>query len=169
MNRPGMVTIAAVVGMTAALGFAGIVKPAARVAYNRTPSMPLGLYSLHSFTQPQTGMLVMTKLPPTAADIATQRRYLPANVPALKRIVATSGSTVCRQGLHVTVDGQDAVRALDHDRMGRALPIWQGCRRLHRGEVFLLSGPDPTAFDGRYFGPVPTRLILAEARSLWTW
>lgn len=169
MNRRGMVTIAIVTGMTVALAFAGIAKPAARIAYNRTPSMPLGLYLLHDFAQPHKDMLVMTELPAATADIAARRRYLPANVPALKRIVATNGSTVCRRGLRITIDEQDAVRALDHDRMGRALPVWQGCRQLRRNEVFLLSGPDPAAFDGRYFGPVSTRLILAEAKPLWTW
>jgi conjugative transfer signal peptidase TraF len=169
MNRRRIAIMATVAGMTIALAFAGIAKPSARIAYNRTTSMPLGFYRLEPFVQAQRGMLVMTRLPADAATIAAQRRYLPASVPALKRVAAMTGSTVCRHGLRVTIDGQDSVRALDRDRMGRGLPVWQGCRQLRQGQVFLLSGTDPAAFDGRYFGPVSTALIIAEARALWTW
>ena len=40
------------------------------------------------------------------------------------------------------------------DRQGRALPRWQGCRRMTQDELFVFSARVPNSFDSRYYGPV---------------
>lgn len=45
--------------------------------------------------------------------------------------------------------------ALDRDRIGRALPVWQGCRVIADSQLFLMNIDVPDSLDGRYFGPIP--------------
>ena len=56
----------------------------------------------------------------------------------------------------------------ERDRRGRALPVWQGCRTIAGGEVFLMNWDEPALLDGRYFGPIPTNAIVGHAVPLWT-
>jgi conjugative transfer signal peptidase TraF len=165
-SRSMMVTAG---GVSAALALTALIAMPKWVAYNPTSSAALGFYRLTDPGPPKKGAEVLAQLPPYIARLASERRYLPIGVPVLKRIAADPGATVCRDGAIVTVDSVVAARALPRDRAGRPLPVWSGCRRLGPGEVFLLSGTDPAAFDGRYFGPVPAASIRAEAHPLWTW
>ena len=169
MKRRSRPILLGAFGLAAALAVTALVETPAHLAFNRTPSVPVGFYWLTDPGSLDRDMLVLAHLPPATERLADRRRYLPAGVPVLKRVAAEAGATVCRDGAEVSIDGQSAARALDRDRLGRALPVWEGCRSLADGQTFLLSGSDPAAFDGRYFGPTSTRLILAEARPLWTW
>ncbi len=169
MNPGGRSMMMTAGGVSAALVLTALVAMPKRFAYNRTSSAALGFYRLTDPGPPRVGAEVLAQLPPHVARLASERRYLPIGVPVLKRIAANPGATVCRNGAIVTIDAVVAARALPRDRVGRPLPVWNGCRRLGPDEVFLLSGTDPAAFDGRYFGPIPTTLIQAEARPLWIW
>jgi hypothetical protein len=48
------------------------------------------------------------------------------------------------------------------------LPVWQGCRRVQAGDIFLMNPDVPNSFDGRYFGPISVRSILGCAIPMWT-
>jgi type IV secretory pathway protease TraF len=106
-------------------------------------------------------------MPTGVAALASQRRYLPRNVPMVKRVAALSGDTVCRAGSAVRVNGEFAATALDHDSLGRALPHWTGCFLLGRSDVFLLTAP-PHSFDSRYFGAVLRASLIERIEPLWT-
>ena len=67
-----------------------------------------------------------------------------------------------------TVDGVEMGDALDHDRIGRALPVWQGCRVIADGQLFLMNWDVPDSLDGRYFGPIPASSVIGRALPLWT-
>jgi type IV secretory pathway protease TraF len=95
------------------------------------------------------------------------RGYLPAHVPMLKHVAATTGQRVCRFGERILIDGTLAAQARSRDRVGRSLPAWSGCRTLRGGEVFLLNPASADSFDGRYFGPVSARSITAILTPLW--
>ena len=56
----------------------------------------------------------------------------------------------------------------DRDRLGRQPPIWQGCRRIQTGEVFLMNWQVRDSLDGRYFGLTSTDRIIGHAVPLWT-
>jgi type IV secretory pathway protease TraF len=52
---------------------------------------------------------------------------------------------------------------------GRPLPVWQGCRRVAEGEIFLMNWDEPASLDGRYFGSIPLSTIVGRAEPLWTY
>ena len=71
-------------------------------------------------------------------------------------------------GITITVDGVEMGDARERDRAGRDLPVWEGCRRIPTGEVFLMNWQVPDSLDGRYFGLTSTNQIIGRAAPLWT-
>jgi type IV secretory pathway protease TraF len=69
----------------------------------------------------------------------------------------------------VRIDSVAVANVLHADSQARTLPVWQQCRPLREGELFLLSLTHPASFDSRYFGPVPATAVLGTALPLWTW
>jgi len=130
--------------------------------------VPIGLHRLRP-----TGNLFLTELvavvpPEPLATFLESRRYLPRGIPLLKRVLALPGQTVCRDHLAVTVDKIEMGAAREHDSRGRPLPIWQGCRVVADGEIFLMNWQSADSLDGRYFGALPTSAIIGRAEPLWT-
>ncbi|MDR7117363.1 S26 family signal peptidase [Caulobacter sp. BE254] len=136
--------------------------------FNTTRSAPLGFYWLTPgrFSR---GQLVAVAPPVELARWMATRHYLPINVPLLKEIVATEGQIVCGRGDGLSIDGVVVAHIRSHDRWGRALPAFRGCRRLSAGQVFLLNRRAPNSLDGRYFGPLPIERVIGGAHPLWTW
>jgi len=142
--------------------------PAKRYVWNVSGSVPVGLYRF----QP-TGELFVTQLaavqpPEPLVTFLADNSYLPRGVPMLKRVLALPGQTVCRDGLAITVDNIAAGEARNRDSRGRPLPVWQGCRVIAAGEVFLMNWQSADSLDGRYFGVLPTIAIIGRAKPLWT-
>ena len=151
----------------AALAWAAFVQPLPRLVYNPSDSVPIGWYRIGSSDALHVGAIVLTTLPPDAAALAAQRRYLPAHVPLLKRVGAVAPQHVCVFDALVWIDGVPVAAVLPADRLGRPLPSWPHCRRLEAGELFLLSSTNPASFDSRYFGPVSASAVIGVAHSLW--
>jgi len=143
------------------------VRPVPRLVWNASASVPVGLYAARPPRLVKRGDLVAAHAPEPIARMMAARGYLPLRVPMLKHVVGIAGQTICRSGLTVSVDGTRVAKARGHDRMGRPLPSWSGCRILRPGEVFLLNPASADSFDGRYFGPVPARGIVAVLAPLW--
>jgi conjugative transfer signal peptidase TraF len=143
------------------------VRPAPRLVWNASASVPVGLYSARPVAVAKAGDLVAAHAPAPIARLMAERGYLPLRVPMLKHVAAVAGQRVCRAGLAVSIDGERVAEARDRDRVGRPLPSWSGCRTLGAGEVFLLNPASAASFDGRYFGPVPARGIVAVLTPLW--
>ena len=154
----------------ALLGFAGaaIFPVSPRLIWNASASVPIGLYAIRPAGALHVTELVVVRPPAALASFLDQRRYLPKGVPMLKRILALPGQTACRSNRTITVDGIAMGEALDHDRNGRALPTWEGCRVVGGDEVFLMNWQSEDSFDGRYFGPLPASTIVGRADPLWT-
>jgi conjugative transfer signal peptidase TraF len=140
--------------------------PAPRLVWNASPSVPVGLYRVWPGARVATGDTVVVRLPDAARELAARRRYLPASVPAVKRVAATAGARVCARGAAISIDGGRVATRLAADRRGRPLPWWRGCRTLATDEIFLLASDSPRSFDGRYFGPSPRRDVIGRARLL---
>ena len=139
-----------------------------RLIWNASASVPIGLYSVSAADVVAVGDLVAI-LPPTGlADFLDERGYLPRGVPLIKRVLALPGTKVCRIGQAVVAHDQNYGEAQLHDRAGRDLPQWQGCRVIAAGEVFLMNWDVPDSLDGRYFGPLPTTSITARVTPIWT-
>src|SRR3546814_10276108 len=84
--------------------------------------------------------------------LAASRRYLPLNVPLVKRVAAYAGDEICALESQVFINGRWAAERREADATGRPMPSWTGCLVL-RGRQLLLLMDNPSSFDGRYFGP----------------
>lgn len=149
------------------VGASMVVHPAPRLIWNETASVPVGLYRLHPIPAPHVGDLVAVRLPEREAMLLATRGYLPLGVPLLKPVAAIAGQSVCRIGPRVTIDGHFAGDAQSVDHRGRSLPVWQGCRHLASGEVFVMNPAEPRSLDGRYFGPLPVSTVIGRATPVW--
>lgn len=158
----------------AALAWASFAHPDPRLIYNPSDSVPVGWYRVDPVTSVaprspsavRVGSTVLVRLPPGIAVLASQRGYLPAHIPLLKRVGAVAPQHVCIVGGHVLIDGVQQARALTADRMGRPLWSWPECRQLEQGEVFLLSETNPASFDSRYFGPINASSVVGIAHPI---
>ncbi|WP_225769329.1 S26 family signal peptidase [Inquilinus sp. Marseille-Q2685] len=146
-----------------------LVAPVPRLVWNASASLPEGLYRVRPPGNLAIGDIALARAPAALVPLFADRGYLPAGVPLLKRVSALPGSTVCRDGLQIAIDGIAADQARERDRHGRTLPVWKGCRVLGDGEVFLMNRGVPDSLDGRYFGPVPVASIIGRAVPLWTY
>lgn len=159
------------------LGVAALCTPAAMtmpvgIVFNPSDSVPRGWYSVGRIDDAASlhaDVIVLARLPADAAALASQRGYLPAGVPILKRIGAVAPQVVCVRERIVHVDGAVVTTARMHDGALRPLSSWAQCRALAEGELFLLSDTNPASFDSRYFGPIAASSVLGVARPLWTW
>jgi len=159
---------AALVAMPALLALAtALVPPSPRLVWNASASMPVGLYQVSPGTPAATGELVIARVPEAVRALAARRRYLPSNVPLVKRVAAMPGDEVCALGPRLFVNGEPSVTRRVAHRQGRPLPWWSGCVRLREGQRLLLASDHPDSFDGRYFGASETADILGRARLLW--
>ncbi|MFC6446115.1 S26 family signal peptidase [Shinella zoogloeoides] len=139
-----------------------------RLLWNATASAPIGFYAIEPADRLTAPELVAVMPPEPLAAFMVGRGYLGESVPLLKRVAGLPGQRVCRTGRAVTVDGVALGDALDRDRIGRALPVWRGCRAIAPGELFLMNSGVRDSLDGRYFGPLPASAVVGRARPLWT-
>lgn len=157
----------------AAFASAAIALPAAvnvpkLLLWNASASAPIGLYLVQSASVLRAADLVVVAPPPELVAFLSLRGYLPDGVPLLKRVFALQGQTVCRDGLEIRAFGVAVGRAQIRDRAGRPLPIWQGCRVIAEGELFLMNPDVPDSVDSRYFGPLPRSSVVGRALPIFT-
>ena len=133
MTRFGYVMLAYLASM-ATIGTA-FLDPSPRLVWNASASVPIGLYAVRPGHDATRGALVAVTPPAPLATYLAQRHYLPRNVPLLKQVAAVAGQRICRIRGRITVDGATLGHARRRDRLGRPLPVWQGCHRLGRGEI----------------------------------
>lgn len=161
MRRPRPIAILVI----ATVGVAMLIASAwgqARLVWNFTPSIPIGLYSFED--RPWSGG-DRVALKPSGRLLETLRDagVLKEGRLLMKRVAAAADDTVCRTGLQVSVNGVSAAVARPDD----ALPQWSGCVQLRPGEVFLL-GETENSFDGRYFGITSAKDIIGPLSSILT-
>lgn len=153
----------------AAIALGAVIRPSYQVRYNTSQSAPIGWYAIVPARDIPVGVFALARLPIAAAALADERGYLPKTVPLLKRVAAVHGQRVCAVAGSILVDGVPVARVLSHDRVGRALAAWRGCRQLADDELFLLNAESAASFDGRYFGPILGSSVIGKAIPLWTW
>lgn len=140
--------------------------PRPTLIWNASASAPPGLYLLYS-PSVRIGDMVAARLPPPFGVLAARRRYLPAGVPLIKKVMAGPGDIVCAAGRSIRIDGRPVALRLSADNAGRPLPTWSGCKRLQQDELFLLMPGNPQSFDGRYFGMSHRLDILGQVTLIW--
>ncbi|AOR77805.1 S26 family signal peptidase [Novosphingobium resinovorum] len=139
-----------------------------RLVWNVTASAPIGFYTIKPADALEVPELVALMPPEQLEQFMVERGYIGRGVPLLKRVLGLPGQRVCRSGVTITVDGVEMGDALERDRVGRDLPVWQGCRIIRDRELFLMNWEVRDSLDGRYFGPVPASSVIGRALPLWT-
>jgi conjugative transfer signal peptidase TraF len=165
MKRIGWILFTGFAALAA--GASILFRPAPKLVWNASASVPVGLYAIHPVDVVHSGDLVLLLPPEPVVQYLDRRGYLPRGLPILKHVLALPGQSVCRIERTIIVEGTAVGDALDRDRQGRGLPSWQGCRMVAREEVFLMNWRSDTSFDGRYFGPLPASTIVGRATPLW--
>jgi conjugative transfer signal peptidase TraF len=160
-------TLLTMVAASAAL-LSTVGAKSAHYVWNASASVPIGLYRLQPTGNLFVNELVAIQPPEPLATFLADGGYLPRGVPMLKRVLSLHGQAVCRDQLTVTVDNIEVGGARERDSWGRSLPVWQGCRVIAAGEVFLMNWQSADSLDGRYFGVLPTTAIVGRAEPLWT-
>ncbi|HRO01304.1 MAG TPA: S26 family signal peptidase [Nitrobacter sp.] len=158
-----MVTAAAL-----AIVIASAVPTAPRLVWNASASVPIGFYTVAPADRIEVPDLVAILPPQPIASFMVERGYVTRDVPLLKRVIGLPGQRLCRDGRAITVDAVPLGEAQDRDSRGRDLPVWQGCRVLAEGEVFLMNPEVGDSLDGRYFGPFPASAVIGRATPLFT-
>lgn len=166
MRNRAILLAGGTVALVAALVATTALPPRPRLLWNASASAPVGLWRVAPDTPVERGDMVVAWAPAPWRGLAARRRYLPANVPLLKRVAAGPGDRVCAFEAWIFIEGRLAATRLRADRAGRPLPGWHGCRTLGNGSMLLLMD-DPGSFDGRYFGPTERANIVGKATPLW--
>ena len=169
-RRSGKVALGVAVAVaaltTATLGTL-IWRPDPLLLWNASASSPIGLYAIGSPDDLAVGDMAAAWPPAEAREVASERGYLPSNVPLVKQVAAAAGDRVCAAGEAIFINGRLAAARRLQDLSGRALPSWTGCTDLQQGEWLLLTLDQSRAFDGRYFGITRTEDVIGRARLLW--
>jgi conjugative transfer signal peptidase TraF len=158
-----LATLAAAIVVLSTIG----ARPVPQYLWNASDSVPIGLYRLGPAGSLAVTELVAVQPSEPLATFLADHGYLPSGIPMLKRVLALPGQMVCRDRLTITVDEIWVGDARERDGRDRPLPIWQGCRVIAEGEVFLMNWQSADSLDGRYFGVLPTSAVIGKAEPLW--
>lgn len=167
MRRARLGRRIAAVGITTLVVLASAaLPPTPRFVWNASASAPIGLYWVRPGADLGPGDMVVAQLPQGVRQMAARRRYLPLNVPLVKRVVAVAGDEVCGLGKDIFLNGRRIAERRHADAQGRPMPTWSGCMRLRGRQLFLMMDA-PASFDGRYFGVTGGVDVVGKARLLW--
>jgi conjugative transfer signal peptidase TraF len=162
--RFGAVTMAAAVVVAASC----VLVRRAGLAWNRTPSLPIGIYSSGIVNgSPRRGQIVAIHAPESVRDLVVARGYLKPGEQLFKRIVGAPGDRVCLSGSRYEVNGNVIGPIFAADREGLPLPSFAFCGTVP-ADTYWLGTPSPRSFDSRYFGPVPGAAVLSVLEPRWT-
>lgn len=156
----GALTVA---GIAALLTFAMSPQRLPLVLFNRTPSIPTGVY-VYRCDRAQRGDVVAFALPPAAWQYAHLRGEH-TDVLLLKHVLATGGDFVSTLGGELRVNGVLLGSIASVDSAGRPMPCWCAARVLD-GDELLVGSSHPRSFDSRYFGPIHAGQVLGVYRRL---
>ena len=162
------ITILAASIASAALGTSAAIDLPKPLLWNASASAPIGLYAVQPADDLEVSDLVVIAPPPELATFLAVRGYLPKGVPLLKRVLAVARQTVCRDRPDILAYGVSVGRARDRDRAGRELPVWQGCRRIADGELFLMNWDTPDSVDSQVLRAAAAHSVIGRALPVWT-
>lgn len=148
------------------LAVTAALPPKPLLVWNASASAPIGLYLVTRAEGAEPGQMVIAWAPARYRRLAAERRYLPLNVPLVKRVAAIAGDEVCALGQEIFINGRWTAERRIGDARGRSLPQWTACLRLHGRQLFLLMD-NPGSFDGRYFGVTEGVDVVGRARLIW--
>lgn len=146
------------------------------LAWNRTPSIPMGLYLTETITPTKLvrGDIACFEYAPP--DWARQRKYFPAGVSLCKPVAGMAGDVVRHEGtkLFIKTAGDAEFKFLGDyaatDSVKRPLPqdaLPEGA--IPEGSFLMIAGRHPNSLDSRYLGLVPAASLKRRIHPLYTW
>ena len=159
VSRSGVLVLG--VAIITAVGALAAAKPT--LLLNRSPSEPPGLY-VRAGRDLGVGSIIAFRTPSAAFPYADLSMAYLHHRPLLKAVSAGPGDRVCTNDGELIINGRATAPIATRDRQGRALPRWQGCRRMAQDELFVFSARVPNSFDSRYYGPVHRTDVLGSYR-----
>lgn len=136
---------------------------------NITTSEPVGIYRLVG-GQAERQALVFLKQPhDSAASVLS--RYVPVQLPLIKRVAAIPGDLVETNAFGVRVNKILWPHSvpLAQDEEGRSLrPYPFGVYKVPAGELWVMSN-HPRGLDSRYFGPILEAVVISRLVPVATW
>jgi conjugative transfer signal peptidase TraF len=163
------------------IGFAALILLSALgVRFNRSDSVPIGLWHEEALPDELAPGMVVAVCPPAAPifEMAKARHYLSGGWCAsklevmFKPVAAVPGDVVEVDSRGVSVNGGLLLRSapLAQDAAGRPLTaVPAGIYRVPPGYVWMISSYSPRSFDSRYFGPLPVAQLRGRVLPLWLW
>ncbi|SIT15045.1 conjugative transfer signal peptidase TraF [Paracoccus saliphilus] len=159
-----MIAIVTVLG----IAVVSVLPVAPKLVWNGTASVPIGFYRIAPSEALALNDLVAVMPPEPFVGFMVERGYIGRETPILKHVMGLPGQRLCRIGRNVTIDAIPLGEAREHDSRGRDLPVWQGCRQLADGDIFLMNPEAGDSLDGRYFGPFPASSVIGRAVPIFT-
>lgn len=134
------------------------------ISYQYTGSMPIGWYLLLPISAPvKRGDILLFNAPLKAKKIAVAHRWMFNNEKMLKKVAAISGDEVCIKQHKVFINQKLTVLQLKNYAPNHPLPIWHFCGKVPVDKLLMLSNYAKRSFDGRYFGFISNKDIIAKA------
>ena len=151
------------IGLAVITMFGALAAAKPTLLLNRSPSEPPGLY-VRAGRDLGVGSIIAFRTPSAAFPYANLSMAYLHHRPLLKAVAAGPGDRVCTTDGELIINGRAMAPIATRDRQGRALPRWQGCRRMTQDELFVFSARVPNSFDSRYYGPVHRADVLGSYR-----
>ncbi|WP_440617200.1 signal peptidase I [Cysteiniphilum sp. 6C5] len=131
-----------------------------------TPSMPEGWYFTYPVADYHKGDNVVFIPNQQTEHYILTRKWLPRNIPLLKKIVGVPGDLLCIKGQNVYINEQWIGKIYQTDGKGNMLPVFQFCGKIPKGRYFMQGVANPHSFDSRYYGLVDKSQIMSKAVKL---
>lgn len=148
--------------MTSILPALGIHFKATTLLYwNHTASEPIGLY-LAVEDVIQTGDKVIMRVPNDMKSYCYERGWMKENEMMLKTAYALAGETYQITDTEIFVNQKKVGEVAKTDLKGLPLPQRKGEYVIAPGNFLPLATHQSNSFDGRYYGDVPTDLIVTK-------
>jgi len=118
-------------------------------------------------TSLKAGDLVILKVPKAMNPYVYGRHWLKEGAPLLKTVYALPGDTYVINNEAVFVNGEYIGEIFDEDSSGLPLPKIRGSFTVKEGYFLPIAARFPNSFDGRYFGEVSKKFIIARVKPLF--
>lgn len=161
----------ALIGLgAAALATTIALPPTPWLVWNASASAPIGLYAVSGRQDIASGDMVLVRVPDRWRRLAAERRYIPINIPLVKRVAAAPGDRVCARGREIYDDilhidlvivhalGRDAAIMGADGRVRHAVPLSRSRFRIVCS-AYTMLGTKKGGHEAPHF-PVFNRLDL---------
>jgi len=142
------------------------------ITWNRTASLPLGLYWHSRLTEvPAIGDVVC--FPYRAPEWAKSRKYFPEGARLCKRVIGLPGDRIVRAADRLEICHAnrcvDAGRIMPHDSLGRPAVAADLPEVIPEGFAYMGVPEVQMSFDSRYLGLVALKDLERTIHPVWVW